>query len=89
MPDRAGQIDTVRAATSVRVGSVNLLPIERVVVQQGGSAQLAWVSAAVEPYALIVRDAFGIRVIDLGAEAASLEQLRERIPGLDALLKQA
>ena len=89
MPDRAGQIDMMRAATPIRVGSVSLLPIECVMVHSDRSARVAWVSAALEPYALIVRDALGIRVIDVGAGAVPLERLREGIPGLDALLKPA
>ncbi len=89
MPDRTSRIDMLRAATPVRVGPVSLLPIERVMVHPGRCALVAWVSAGLEPYALIVRDALGIRVIDVGAEMISLEQLLERIPGLDALLTRA
>ncbi len=89
MPDRASRIDMLRAATPVRIGPVSLLPIERVMVHRGRCALVAWVSAALEPYALIVRDPLGIRVIDVGTGTVSLEQLLERIPGLDALLKQA
>lgn len=87
MPDRADQIDMLRAVTPVHVGSVSLLTIERVTVHPGRCAGVAWVSAALEPYALIVRDGLGIRVIDVGAGAVSLEQLREQITGLDGLLQ--
>ncbi len=86
MPERTGRIGRLRAAMPLRVGSSTLLPIERVVVHSDRGARGAWVYATVEPYALIVRDAGGIRVIDIGAIGVSLEDLRERIPGLDALL---
>jgi uncharacterized spore protein YtfJ len=86
MPERTSRIETVRAAMPLRVGPSTLLPIERVVVHSGRGARGAWAHATVEPYALVVRDAGGIRVIDIGATAVSLEDLRERIPGLDALL---
>lgn len=89
MPDRASRMDTLRAETPVRIGPVSLLPIERVLLDAGRCALVAWVSAALEPYALIVRDALGIHVIAVGAGAVSLEHLLERIPGLDALLKRA
>jgi hypothetical protein len=46
----------------------------------------AWFSVAKQPYALVVRDANGIRTLNIDAAAVSLEQLREQIPGLDALL---
>jgi hypothetical protein len=87
MGDRAGLTEEVRAATAVRVGSVTLLPIERVVLHAERAGHVAWVTAAVEPLALVVRDAGGVRVVDVGAPAPSLEQLRERIAGLDAALE--
>ncbi len=65
---------------------MTLLPIERVVVHSGMGALGAWFTAAKEPYALVVRDAGGIRVVDIGATVLSLEALREGIPGLDAVL---
>lgn len=85
MPDRAARVDTVRAGRPLRVGSVTLFPIVRVVVRAERAGGAAWVFAAREPYALIVRDADGLRAVTIG-ETVSLEQLRERIPGIDAVL---
>ena len=45
----------------------------------------AWFSVAKQPYALVVRDAAGIQAVDIDV-SISLEELRERIPELDALL---
>ena len=86
MPERARRIETVRAGIPLRVGGVTLLTIERVVVRSSRMARGAWVTAAVEPQAVVVRDAAGVRLVALDGVAISLEQLRERIPGLDALL---
>ncbi len=86
MPERTGHTETVRAGTPVSVGSVTLLPIERVVVRSDRGAQRVWFFVAKEPYALIVRDAGGIRAMGADAAAISLEKLREKIRGLDALL---
>jgi uncharacterized spore protein YtfJ len=86
MPERASHTETVRAGTPLRVGSVTLLPIERVVVHSDMGALGAWFAAAKEPYALVVRDSGGIRVLDIGATTVSLEALREGIPGLDSVL---
>jgi hypothetical protein len=86
MPERATRTETVRAGTPLRVGSVTLLPVERVVVRSDVGALGAWFTAAREPYALIVRDAGGIRALDAGGAAVSLETLRDAIPGLDAAL---
>lgn len=89
MPERSRRIDAVRAATPIHVGPVTLLPIEHVVMRAGGDERAAWVLAAMEPHALVVCEAGSVRVIGIDATAASLEQLRERIPGLDALLAPA
>jgi hypothetical protein len=86
MPERTSHTETVRAGTPLRIGIVTVLPIERAVVRSDRSALRAWFSAAVEPYALIVRDAGGIRAVDADATPISLEELREKIPGLDALM---
>lgn len=86
MPELTSHTETVRGGTPLSVGSVTLLPIERVVVHSNRGANRVWFSVAKEPYALIVRDAGGIRAVGVGAAAISLEELRERIRGLDALL---
>jgi uncharacterized spore protein YtfJ len=86
MREPASHGERVRAGRPIRVGSVTLLPIERVAVHSGMGTLGAWFTAAKEPYALVVRDAGGIRALDVGDSGASLEALREAIPGLDALL---
>jgi uncharacterized spore protein YtfJ len=86
MPERTGHTERVLAGKPIRVGAVTLLPVERVVVLSGTGAYGAWFTAAKEPYALVVRDADGTRVLDIGDTPVSLEAIRERIPGLDAVL---
>jgi len=86
MLERSTHTEEVRAGTAVNLGAVILLPIERVVVHSDRGNMRMWFSAAKEPYALIVRDASGIRAIDTDAIAVSLEELRARVPGLDTLL---
>jgi uncharacterized spore protein YtfJ len=86
MRERADGRETLRAGPPLRVGGVTLLPIERVVVRPHRAAQGGWVTAALEPYALVVRDAGGVRVVEIDGAATSLEQLGERVSGLDAWL---
>jgi uncharacterized spore protein YtfJ len=86
MPERTGHAERVLAGKPIRVGAVTLLPVERVVVLSGTGGNGAWFTAAKEPYALVVRDAGGTRVLGIGDTAVSLEAIRERIPGLDAVL---
>ncbi len=85
-PDRAARRDDLRAAAPLRLGSVTLLPVERVVLRVLGEG---FVLASKEPYALVVRDAAGTAVVALEAAETSLAELRERIPGLDAALAAA
>jgi hypothetical protein len=87
MPERRTHTDTLRAGAPLTVGAVSLLPIERVVLYTETWPAHVWVSAAKAPYALIVRDAGGLRVVTTGTGTVTLEQLRESIPGLDALLE--
>ncbi len=87
MPER--RIETLRAGRPLRVGDVTLLAIERAVVRSGRGALGMWVTAALEPYALVVRDAGGVRAVGVDGAAVSLEQLRGRIPGLDDRLASA
>lgn len=86
MPERTSRTETVRPGRPIRVGSVVLLPIERVVLHADRGARHLWVSAVQEPAAIVVRDGGGTWAVDAGAGAISVEELRERIPGLDALL---
>ena len=79
--------ETLRVGTPFTVGPITLLPIERVVRRRRAHA---WFSLAKEPYMLVLRDTGGIRAVDTDTDAdvnsVSLEQLREEVPGLDAVL---
>jgi hypothetical protein len=79
-------VDVLRAATPLHVGSVTLLPIERLIVRADRFGEGLWSSASKEAYAIVIRDERGVRVLTAGTEAVSLEDLRERIRELDALL---
>ncbi len=85
MSEKRTFTETLRAGSPVHVGGVTLVPIEHVVLRSEMGIFGAWFSVAKRPYALIVRDAAGIRTVDIDV-AISLEELRERIPELDGLL---
>ncbi len=86
MPERARRIETVRPGRPLRIGDATLLAVERVVVRSGRTALGVWVTADVEPHAVVVRDADGVRAVALDGTLVSVGPLRERIPGLDDLL---
>lgn len=78
---------TLRAAAPLRpVDGVVLLPIERVSVASGDAGMPAWFVASLEPAAVVVRDAAGLRAYDRDGRAVALETIRRELPALDALL---
>lgn len=86
MPKRSTCSQALRAGLPVTIGPVTLLPIERVVLSADRGNSGIWFSAAKELYALIVRDAEGVRVVASDATTVSLDALREKVPELDAAL---
>ena len=75
----------LQAGTPLTVGTVTLVPIERVVLDHAqGRWHVGW-SMVKEPYALLVRDAYGVRAISAAGAPIPVEVLREQVPGLDAV----
>ena len=89
MLERETKSETLQACAPVAVGSLVLVPIERVVKHLDVGEAGFWFSFEKEPYALVVRDAGGTRAVNVAAIAVSMEELRERMPDLDALLAPA
>ncbi len=86
MAERTRRAETVRAARPLRIGDVILLAIERVAVRSGRSGPGVWATADLDPHAIVVRDAAGVRAVALDGTPLPLGPLRETIPGLDDLL---
>lgn len=86
MPERATSSETIRAGTPVRIGSVTLLPVERIALRLDVGHARSWLIAAKEPYALIVRDAGGLWAIGRNAAPLPLDALRNDVSGLEAAL---
>jgi hypothetical protein len=82
----SSQAETLLVDTLLTVGTTTLLPIEHVVMRTANDKIGAWISVTKEPHALIVRDSNGIHTIETNMADVSLGQLRESVPGLDALL---
>jgi len=88
MPERGTGAQVMRAGPTIDLGCVTLLPIMRVELQSIRCGAQQWFSAAIEPHALIVRDADCWRAITAGAGAGegSIEELRAQVPGLATIL---
>jgi hypothetical protein len=89
MAEPGRHLETLRAGAPLRVSSATLVPIERTVVHAEQGALGAWISAAREPYALVVSGDGGVRALSTGGAEVTVEELRRRIPGLEALLEAA
>lgn len=68
------------------IGSVVLLPIERVVLRSSRAQGGLWILADKQPVALIVRDAQGTQVVGVGGVAPTLEGLAMQVQGLEDAL---
>ena len=79
MSERSTSTETLRAGAPIHVGGATLLPIERTVLRSEMGIVGAWFSVTKQPHALIVRDAAGIRTVDIDG-AVSMGELREKIP---------
>lgn len=86
MPEPTSRSKAMRVGAPMTVGTVTLVPIERIVIDSDRGDAGLWFSAAKLPHALIVHDADGIRSVDIGSGAFSLEELLEQIAGLAAVL---
>jgi len=87
VPERVRQtVEVYAGAPLLRVGPVTVLPIERTLLNAYQGDGRLWLSSTKEPYALIVRDAAGTRVLGVSAATVSLAALRELVPELDTML---
>lgn len=86
MPECSAPAVALVVGTPLRLGSVIVLPIERILRRWDRGDRGAWFLAIKEPYAVIVREAGGMRAIAAAEDAVTLEALRGMIPDLDALL---
>ncbi len=81
-----GRAESLHVEAPVVVGSVTLLPVKRIVRHAQGGDQPRWLSVTMAPYALVLRDAAGTRVVNADGAATSLDALREDVPQVDAAL---
>lgn len=89
MPDDPASLSGLRPGASLRIGGASVLAIERVAVRSSHGEAWGWISAVVEPVAVVVRDPLGTRAIGMDGAPMELGTLVERVPGLAAILEMA
>ncbi len=78
-----------QAGRPLRIDGLTLLPIERVLVHTQRGRYGGWVTASKEPVAIVVRGALRCHALATDGSPMDLGALRQRVPGLDALLDSA
>lgn len=79
-------METLRPANPLRVGDVMLVPIERIAVRSGMGDGGCWISAFKEAFAVVVRDANGVRALAMDSSEIPLDDLIREMPDLGAIL---
>ena len=86
MTDCLARRDIWSCDAPLRVGSVTMIAVVRIVRRAGCGDRHTWLSIEKAPQALIVCDANGVHALDTSGHEIALEPLRRRVPGLDACL---
>lgn len=83
-------MEELRAGNIIVVGEVEIVPIERSLIQTVTGDMGCWLSGLKEPFAIIVCDALGgIRAFDMEAIEISVESLIHKIPNIYAVLSSS
>jgi hypothetical protein len=89
VPERRIHRDRLVPGALVAVGSLRILPVERVALDAGGGGAAAWLVARKEPWALVIDDGSGARALGPDGVAVPLDAVRRRVPDLDDRLAAA
>lgn len=71
--------------TPVAVGDATLMIIARLSIAADSAGYASWLHASKEPYALVIRDARGLRAQDMAGRRLSVAELIDDVAGLAEL----
>lgn len=72
----------LQADTPLVVGDATLIIIARLSIDADSTDHACWLHAGKEPYALVIRDARGLRALDMAGRRLAIEELIEDVPAL-------
>jgi len=75
-----------RAGKPIVAGGVTVVLVERLFLESYDGNGAGWLHGSLEPRAVVVRDAAGVRAFDTKARSIPVESLVQKIPELGALL---
>ncbi len=67
------------------VGDATLIIIARLSIEADSTGSACWLHASKEPYALIIRDAQGLRALDMTGRRMAIAELLDEVPGLETI----
>jgi len=75
----------LQPAAPIVVGDVTLVIIARLSIQANITGHGCWLRASKQPYALVIRDAQGLRALDMAGRRLATAELPDDIPGLESI----
>lgn len=73
------------ASRPITVGDATLLIIAQLVIEAGSSDRACWLHANKAPYAVLIRDAQGLRALDMLGRRLSLAELAKDLPDVGSI----
>jgi hypothetical protein len=73
------------AGAPIAVGDATFLVVARLVIEADSSDHACWIYANKAPYALVIRDAQGLRALDMAGRWLSLAELAKDLPDLESI----
>lgn len=80
-------MNALRAASPLRVAGVEIVPVVRVWLHRHAGEGGVWAAGGREPVAVVIRDASGLRAMNMAGEEVTLDTLLETVEGLAAAVR--
>lgn len=75
----------LQPGTPVNLGDVSLMIIARLIIDADNAGTTCWLHAHKEPYAIVIRDASGLRALDMAGRRLPITELTDDVPGLESI----
>lgn len=79
-------MNVLRVGAPIHTAGVCLIPVERVWLHQHVRDGAAWAAGGQEPVAVVIREAEGLRAVNVAGEGVPLEALLADVDGLATAL---
>ena len=73
----------LQAGTPIVIDNATLIIITRLSIEADSTGYMYWLQASKEPYALVIRDAHGLRALDMSGRRLAISELIDDVSGLE------